>query len=35
MQKLHLDVFGEEIQGDDYGGNDIRKLAELRDKASA
>jgi len=35
MQKLHLDVFGEEIQGDDYNGSDIRKLADLRDKASA
>lgn len=35
MQKLHLHVFGEEIQGDDYSGADIRKLADLRDKASA
>jgi len=34
MRKLHFDVFGEEILGDDYSGHDIRKLAELRDKAS-
>jgi hypothetical protein len=35
MRQLHLDIVGEEIQGDDYDGSDIRKLADLRDKASA
>ncbi len=35
MRKLHQEVFGEEVQGDDYNGSDIRKLADLRDRASA
>ena len=32
MQALHLEVLGKEIQGDNYIGDDIKHLAELRDK---
>ena len=31
MNRLHVEVFGKEIQGDEYPGTDIRILAELRD----
>lgn len=33
MQELHLELFGEKIQADDYTGEDIRRLANLRDSA--
>lgn len=33
MQALHVELFGEDIQCDDYTGEDIRYLAELRDRA--
>lgn len=32
MQKLHIEVFGSEIEHDNYSGEDIKYLAELRDK---
>ena len=35
MQLLHMDVFGEEIPHDVYTGEDIRKLADLRDASAA
>lgn len=31
MQRLHLEIIGEEIKGDDYTGEDISYLAKLRD----
>lgn len=31
MNHLHTDVFGKEIEGDEYPGTDIRILADLRD----
>ena len=33
MKELHIEVLGEEIQCDDYTGEDIRYLADLRDRA--
>jgi hypothetical protein len=35
MNHLNVEVFGKEIQGDEYPGADIRVLAELRDASSA
>ena len=35
MNHLHIQVFGKEIEGDDYPGTDIRVLAELRDASSS
>ena len=35
MNRVHFKVFGEEVQGDEYPGTDIKVLAELRDIASA
>jgi hypothetical protein len=35
MRKLRFEVFGEEIEGDDYAGTDVRELASLRDRSSA
>lgn len=35
MNHLHIEVFGKVIEGDEYPGNDIRVLAELRDASSA
>ena len=32
MQALHLEVLRKEIQGDNYTGDDIKHLADLRDK---
>ena len=32
MRKIHIDVFGEEPQGDIYTGADIKELARLRMK---
>ncbi|MEW6353245.1 MAG: hypothetical protein AB1469_02945 [Pseudomonadota bacterium] len=31
MNHLHVEVFGKEMQGDEYPGTDIRVLAKLRD----
>lgn len=31
MKALHQEVFGEELEGDEYSGDDIRHLANLRD----
>lgn len=35
MRNVHASAFGEEPQGDDYTGADIKELARLRDEASA
>jgi len=35
MEYLHNEVFGTEIQGDEYPGTDIRALADLRDASAA
>jgi len=34
MNHLHVEVLGREIGGDDYSGDDIRALAQLRDERS-
>ncbi|MCC2677321.1 MAG: hypothetical protein K0R58_4268 [Ramlibacter sp.] len=34
MRVLYVDVLGEELLGDEYSGDDIRWLADLRDAAS-
>jgi DNA-dependent RNA polymerase auxiliary subunit epsilon len=33
MQALHIEVLGEEIKSDNYTGDDIKHLANLRDRA--
>jgi hypothetical protein len=35
MRGLHLAVFGNEVEADDYDGSDIKLLANLRDASSA
>lgn len=32
MQRLHITILGKEVEGDNYTGEDIRYLADLRDR---